>query len=542
MSEEAKDWNNAHLNGHRSALQAADFIWGQVDEVPAKAAKLATDTQNFSNFSGFSGGQDPLPLTRTLPAISSFPVEALGPSMGAAAHGIHARTQAPMDICSNALLAVAGLAAQAHADVVLPTGEIKPLSLFLVTIAASGERKTSTDNLALSPVREQEAKLREEHEVAAAAFEIEIAAWDAERKKILADKKLNRDGRKALLETLGSEPKAPLSPITVCHEPTFEGLVRLLANGQPSVGIFASEGGVFIGGHGFSEEAKLRTAAGLSLLWDDGRLTRVRAGESATALTGRRVALHLQAQPDVASRVFADPVLSDQGLLSRILVVAPESKQGTRLWREPTAEHKRAASAYVDQVNRLFRRPMPIKTGTRNELQPRPLPLSPEARQLWIQFADEIERQLGPRGELSQISGFAAKLPEHAARIAGVLAMFENPETPEIEARLLLNAMTISQHYAQAALRLHGQSRLSEELKDAEVLLDWVHMKADRGLISLPDIVQSGPNKIRETATARRLVRILEQHRQLERLPGTARVNGKDRHEVWRVVGALIHG
>ena len=35
MSEEAKDWNNAHLNGHRSALQAADFIWGQVDEVPA---------------------------------------------------------------------------------------------------------------------------------------------------------------------------------------------------------------------------------------------------------------------------------------------------------------------------------------------------------------------------------------------------------------------------------------------------------------------------------------------------------------------------
>ena len=54
MSEEAKDWNNAHLNGHRSALQAADFIWGQVDEVPAKAAKLATDTQNFSNFSGFS--------------------------------------------------------------------------------------------------------------------------------------------------------------------------------------------------------------------------------------------------------------------------------------------------------------------------------------------------------------------------------------------------------------------------------------------------------------------------------------------------------
>ena len=44
------------------------------------------------------------------------------------------------------------------------------------------------------------------------------------------------------------------------------------------------------------------------LLWDDGRLTRVRAGEGVTALAGRRVALHLQAQPDVAARLFADQI------------------------------------------------------------------------------------------------------------------------------------------------------------------------------------------------------------------------------------------
>src|SRR6478736_2820139 len=97
MSEDAKDWNDAHVNGHPAALQAADFIWREAS--PAKVANPAAD---FSNFSGFSGGQDPLPLTRTLPPISSFPVDALGSSMGAAAHGIHARTQAPMDICSNA--------------------------------------------------------------------------------------------------------------------------------------------------------------------------------------------------------------------------------------------------------------------------------------------------------------------------------------------------------------------------------------------------------------------------------------------------------
>jgi len=457
--------------------------------------------------------------------------------MAAAAHAFQAKTQAPMDICANAVLAVAGLAAQPHADVQLPTGEVKPLSLFLMTIARSGERKTSTDSLALAPVREQETKLRQEHQLAFSEHENVHAAWDAERKKILADKKHDFARRKDLLDQLGPEPKAPLSPIIVCHEPTFEGLARLLANGQPSVGIFASEGGVFIGGHGFSEEAKLRTAAGLSLLWDDGCLTRVRAGEGATALVGRRVALHVQAQPDVAARVFADRVLADQGFLSRILVLAPESRQGQRYWKEPSPEHHKAAAAYVERVNRLFRRPMPLREGTRNELEPRRLPLSAAARQLWIEFADSVERLLGPRGDLEPISGFAAKLPEHAARIAGVLTMFEDPAAVQVEATALESGISLSRHYAQAALRLHGQSQLNADLLDAELLLQWAQLKSDRGFISLPDIVQTGPNRIRETTTARRLVGILEQHRHIERMPGTVRVHGKERREVWRVLG-----
>ena len=117
--------------------------------------------------------------------------------------------------------------------------------------------------------------------------------------------------------------------------------------------------------------------------------------------------------------------------------------------------------------------------------------------------------------------------------------MFENPDAVQIDAAALANGITLSRHYAAAALRLHGQSRLNVDLVNAEMLLQWARLKADQGLISLPDIVQTGPSKIRETATARRLVGILEQHRQLERMPGTVRVNGKDRREVWRVVGGF---
>ncbi len=110
-------------------------------------------------------------------------MDALGPKMADAAHAFQARTQAPMDICANAVLAVAGLAAQAHADVELPTGEVKPLSLFLMSIARSGERKTSTDNLALSPVRDRETKLRQDHGIASGEHLNVHAAWDVQRRR-----------------------------------------------------------------------------------------------------------------------------------------------------------------------------------------------------------------------------------------------------------------------------------------------------------------------------------------------------------------------
>jgi hypothetical protein len=50
--------------------------------------------------------------------------------------------------CARPLSATA-LATQGFADAVLPTGQRRPLSLSILSIAASGKRKTSTDNEAL---------------------------------------------------------------------------------------------------------------------------------------------------------------------------------------------------------------------------------------------------------------------------------------------------------------------------------------------------------------------------------------------------------
>ena len=94
-----------------------------------------------------AGGTQPLPLFRPIPPSEPYPVEALG-SLAEVVEAIRDRTQAPDAVCAQSVLGAASLVAQARADVELPTGEARPLSLFLVTVAQSGERKSAADDLA----------------------------------------------------------------------------------------------------------------------------------------------------------------------------------------------------------------------------------------------------------------------------------------------------------------------------------------------------------------------------------------------------------
>jgi hypothetical protein len=235
---------------------------------------------------GAEDEEEPLPLYRSLPAADPYPIEALG-ALEAPVRALQAQTQAPIDIAANSVLATCSLACQPHADIELPTGEAKPLGLYIVTVAPSGERKTSNDARSLVPVKEREEELRQCYEKEIQSYLDALDVWKAERNKTINNKKLGQQEKREALAHLGGGPKGPLTPVLVCHEPTIEGLAKMLVDGQPSVGVFASEGGAFIGGHGFTEDAKLKTAAGFSMLWDDGALTRVRAGDGVTVLTGR---------------------------------------------------------------------------------------------------------------------------------------------------------------------------------------------------------------------------------------------------------------
>jgi hypothetical protein len=424
--------------------------------------------------------EGPRPLVREVEQPEPFPVDALGP-LRSAVEAIQAHTQAPVAICAQSVLGAVALVTQAHADVVLPTSQTRPTSLFLMTIAASGERKSAVDALALRPIYDREAELRDVYGKDMQDYAHAHGVWEvrqAEAKSELRSSKTKCGdaavAAEADLRALGTEPEPPLAPILVCPEPTFEGYCKLTASGHPALGLFSAEGGSFVGGFGMSKDQKLKTAAGISNAWDGDPIKRVRAGDGAIVLAGRRLSMHLMLQPLVAEQMLDDELLVSQGLLSRLLVVAPISTAGTRFFAEPPPRARADLDAYGLQLSQLIRQPLPLREGTRNELKPRQLPLSDEATRIWIDFHDHVEQHLRPDGAYAAIAGLANKAAEHAARLAATMTLWREVNGPEICAETMANACKLMEYYLSEGLRLRSMAATNGLLRLAQRVLDWL--------------------------------------------------------------------
>jgi len=254
--------------------------------------------------------------------------------------------------------------------------------------------------------------------------------------------------------------------------------------------------------------------------------------------------MHLQVQPSVADRLFGDPVLNDQGVTTRILAVMPESAAGTRFQREPKPESFSNLSRFSKVLGEILARPLPLAEGKQNELTPRRLRLSLDAQKLWLNFADEIEAQVGPAGPLQPVRGFANKLPEHAARLAAVLTLMTDLEAPEITEAMMEAGIKLANYYLSERLRIHAVSTIGPDLQLAKKLLTWLHTdwREPNRLISLPDIYQRGPGAIRDKEKAEKIVEILAEHGWLEEWldatpnGGAIQVNGISRRRAWRII------
>jgi hypothetical protein len=218
---------------------------------------------------------DPLPLVGQMDEGSPFPMDALL-SLGDAARAVHGRTQAPVAMCAQAVLAACTLAVMPHFDVVMPRTGRRPLTNFFLTIVGSGQRKSAVDEVALAPVRKMQQQWRGEYDAALAAHKRAAFAHRVATEEARSAAKGDPAALKARLERLGDEPKPPLSYLLLVRDPTMEGLIAHMQRGRPWAGLFCDEGGVFLGGVSFIPENIRKTAGHLNDLWGLSEITQTR--------------------------------------------------------------------------------------------------------------------------------------------------------------------------------------------------------------------------------------------------------------------------
>ncbi|SEK81001.1 Protein of unknown function [Roseovarius azorensis] len=480
--------------------------------------------------------EGPEPLVREIAPGAAYPVQALGP-LRPAVEAVQGVTQAPVAIPAQSALAVASLAVQGFADVETLGGP-RPTSLYALTIARSGERKSACDAPLMTALRAHEREQAKAQREAMESWRNAHALWKGARDKILAEAKSGkgekRTAAQADLEALGSEPEAPPSADRTVTEPTFEGLTKLFAHGQPSLGLFSDEGGQFLGGHAMNSENRQKTLAAFNDLWQGNPIRRTRSGDGHATLFGRRLAVHLMVQPTVARGFMADPLAADTGFLPRFLICEPPSAIGTRMQANARCDEMALAS-FAGRLRNILDTPLPMDPETR-ELEPRTLQLAPEARALLVAFSDAIEAAQAPGGDLVHITGTASKAAEQAARISGVLTLWRNLDAVKVQAGDMADAIDLAQYYLSEASRLARAASVSAEIDRAEALRRWLLESWPEAEITVRDVVRLGPNALRESPKARAALGMLEKHGWLVSLEAGTLVRGAARAEAWRIV------
>jgi len=100
----------------------------------------------------------------------------------------------------------------------------------------------------------------------------------------------------------------------------------------------------------------------------------------------------------------------------------------------------------------------------------------------------------------------------------------------------MADAIELAQFYLSEASRLASAATVSAEIDRAEALRRWLLESWRHANVMARDVVQFGPNPLRETPKARAALIILEKHGWLTPLEAGTVVRGKTRAEAWSIV------
>lgn len=240
-------------------------------------------------------------------------------------------------------------------------------------------------------------------------------------------------------------------------------------------------------------------------------------------IRGVRLTMALQTQEQTLKEFVnkTGGLARDIGFFARFLMTFPESTQGTRLFSEPPSEWP-DLSKFQKRIDEILN--MPLQMTEENTLTPRLMRLSPQAKQIWVEFHDAIEVELRHDGELCDVRDVASKAADNAARLAALFQMVDSGFS-EVSAHAMTSATQIVAWHLHEARRVLPQLALNSKDKNLLLVDQWLIRNCrQEGVNSVAknDLRQRGPVRstkdldliLAELANLNR-VRVVQNQRQM---------------------------
>lgn len=450
--------------------------------------------------------QIPIPILEDF-QNEPYPKECLPQIIKDAVDEVAAFVQSPYSMLASSAISSISLACQALFDVQRSEKLKGPCSSYFLTIAESGERKSTGEAFFTESIKEYERNQTDAAKPYINEFNAQLGAWEAKcngtKDKI---RQLTKDGKdtgtfeQQLSELISQKPERPNVPRLIYVDATPEALAFSLFNNWPSGGLISAEGGQVFGSHGMSSSSVMRNLAMLNQLWDGNALHIDRKTSDSFSVIGARLTISIQIQ-EPALREFlsgSGELARGTGFLARFLVVWPESTQGNRPFVEAPMKWPKL-SLFNQRLSQILN--MPCKFDEYGSLKPNLLNFSTDAKQAWVQYHDKIESLLRLGGELSDVRDVASKSADNAARIATLFEVFQNPTNTIISKESFDSAQAITAWHLMESVRFFGQFSMPPETLKMVQLDQWLinYCNQNKVLVILKSVVlQYGPGQLRK--------------------------------------------
>ncbi|MFP2431148.1 YfjI family protein [Enterobacter ludwigii] len=447
--------------------------------------------------------------------MSEFPLSAIPPFLREAVKDVHKLTQAPIPLIVSSAISAMSLACQGLIEVRVNESVTSPVSLFLLVIANSGERKTSVDRKMLKPFYQRDADNLRQFRLKEKEHDVSQVIWREKQKGLLSQiRKAAVKGQctrvlEQRLQALNDDiPVPPKNSRMIYNNVTPEALQSAMYNHSSDVGLIADEGANVL------DRQVMKDLSFINSLWDGVSFHVERKTTKSFTIEEGNITLSVMVQKKVfdSYKNRQGEKARGSGFFARCLVVHIDeslSTQGERFIR-PHYHDSYSLDVFHQRIVDLSEE---YRANEGSGIKKQAF-FEPAAQYEWDCIYNHIESLIRPDKAYGSMNDFASKLSNNVARLSALFACFIDGSTA-IKKEYVESAWILCEWYMQQAMNLFGY----EEGYYEALLLSWLHHKMEttgKRSLRFNSIRRFGPNVLRKGTLLETVMRNLEKAKVIE--------------------------